>query len=88
MKITYRKNLDDLSVSPRRARMALRKAGLMAPVQALMDDPETDPDLVDAWEYALDFQRQSPLILGVAQALGWTDEQLDALFIEASGVEY
>jgi hypothetical protein len=26
--------------------------------------------------------------LAVAQALGWTDEQLDALFIEASGVEY
>lgn len=87
MKITHRKPLDDLSVSPRRARMALRKAGLMHQVKALMDDPATDPDLVDAWEYALDFQRQSPLILGVADALGWTSEQLDALFIEASFAE-
>lgn len=84
MKIVYRKNVDELSVSPRRARKALREAGLYDQVQALMDNPATDPNLVDAWEYALDFQRQSPLILGVAQALGWTEEQLDSLFVLAS----
>lgn len=84
MKIVYRKNVDELSVSPRRARKALRDAGLYDQVQALMDNPATDPNLVDAWEYALDFQRQSPLILGVAQALDWTEEQLDSLFVLAS----
>jgi hypothetical protein len=84
MKIVYRKNLDELSVSPRRARKALRDAGLYDAVQALMNDPATPPDLVDAWEYALDFQRQSPLVLGVAKALGWSEETLDLLFASAS----
>lgn len=84
MKIVYRKNVDELRVSPRRARKALRDAGLYDQVQALMDNPATDPNLVDAWEYALDFQRQSPLILGVAQALSWSEDQLDSLFVLAS----
>lgn len=88
MKITYRKNLDDLEVDPIQAREAIRRAGLMPQVEALIDDPETPALVKSAWEYALKFKRQSPTILVVAQALGWTDEQLDALFIEASGVEY
>lgn len=88
MKITYRKNLDDLEVDPIQAREAIRRAGLLPQVEALIADPETPPLVKSAWEYALSFKRQSPTILAVAQALGWTDEQLDALFIEASGVEY
>jgi hypothetical protein len=88
MKITFRKNLDDLEVDPIQAREAIRRAGLMPQVEALIADPQT-PDLIrSAWEYALKFKRRSPTILAVAQALGWTAEQLDALFIEASGVEY
>ena len=88
MKIVYRKNLDDLEVYPIQAREAIRRAGLMPQVEALIADPETPALVKSAWEYALKFKRQSPTILAVAQALGWTDEQLDALFIEASGVEY
>lgn len=88
MRIVYRKNLDDLEVDPIQAREAIRRAGLMPQVEALIADPQT-PDLIrSAWEYALKFKRQSPTILAVAQALGWTDKQLDDLFIEASGVEY
>ena len=88
MKITYRKNLDDLEVDPIQAREAIRRAGLLPQVEALIADPTTPALVKSAWEYALKFKRQSPTILAVAQALGWTDEQLDALFIEASGVEY
>lgn len=88
MKITVRKPLDELSVDPIQAREAIRRAGLLPQVEALIADPETPALVKSAWEYALVFKRQSPTILAVAQALGWTDEQLDALFIEASGVEY
>ena len=88
MKITHRLELDSLEVDPIQAREAIRRAGLLPQVEALIADPETPALVKSAWEYALKFKRQSPTILAVAQALGWTDEQLDALFIEASGVEY
>lgn len=88
MKVVVRKPLDELSVDPIQAREAIRRAGLLPQVEALIADPETPALVKSAWEYALVFKRQSPTILAVAQALGWTDEQLDALFIEASGVEY
>jgi hypothetical protein len=88
MKITFRKNLDYLEVDPIQAREAIRRAGLMPQVEALIADPQTPELIRSAWEYALKFKRRSPTILAVADALGWTSEQLDDLFIEASGVEY
>lgn len=88
MKITYRKPLDDLTVDPIQAREAIRRAGLLQAVETYIADPATDPLVKSAWEYALSFKRTSPTILSVAAAMGWSEEQLDALFIEASGVEY
>jgi hypothetical protein len=88
MKILYRKNLDTLSVDPIQAREAIRRAGLLEAVESYINAPGTDPLVKSAWEYALTFKRTSPTILAVAASMGWTDEQLDALFIEASGVEY
>ncbi len=88
MKITYRKNLDDLEVDPIQAREAIRRAGLLPQVEALIADPETPALVKSAWEYALKFKRQSPTILAVAQALGWTDEQLDDLFRVANDIDY
>jgi len=88
MKISHRKPLDELSVDPIQAREAIRRAGLLPAVEAYMNDPATDPLVKSAWEYALSFKRTSPTILSVASAMGWSDEQLDALFIEANRVEY
>ena len=88
MKIVYRKNLDDLEVDPIQAREAIRRAGLLPQVEALIADPETPALVKSAWEYALKFKRQSPTILAVAQALGWTDEQLDDLFRVANDIDY
>ena len=88
MKITFRKNLDDLEVSPIQAREAIRLAGLLPQVEALIDDQNTPALVKSAWEYALSFNRQSPTILAVANALGWSSEQLDDLFIEASKIKY
>ena len=88
MKIVHRRNLDDLSVDPIQAREAIRRAGFLPQVEALINDPATDPLVKAAWEYALVFKRQSPTILAVADALGWTSEQLDDLFIVADGISY
>lgn len=88
MKIVARKRLDELIVDPIQAREAIRRAGLLPQVEALIADPATDPLTKSAWEYALSFKRQSPTILAVAQALGWTDEQLDALFKDAREIKY
>ena len=40
-----------------------------------------------AWEYASEFRRLSPAILGMAGALGLTDEQLDSMFEQGSQIE-
>lgn len=88
MKINYRKPLDDLTVDPIQAREAIRRAGLLQSVETYIAAPTTDPLVKSAWEYALSFKRTSPTILHVADALGWSDQQLDDLFIEASKINY
>ena len=88
MKIVYRKPLDDLSVDPIQAREAIRRAGLLPAVENYINDPATDPLVKSAWEYALSFKRTSPTILAVAAAMGWTDDELDLLFVTASQIEY
>lgn len=37
-----------------------------------------------AWEYAPDISRESPLVAAMAQALGLSDAEVDALFAEAA----
>ena len=86
MKITHRGPLDALTVSPFQAKAALQLAGLLHAVEAYMDNPETDPIVRLAWLHAGEYKRQSPTILALAQEFGWTDEQLDQLFVTASGI--
>lgn len=66
---------------------ALHLNGLLAAVKTIMADPATDPLTVLAFDSAQTFKRQSPMVLNMAQALGWTDEQVDDLFIAASQIE-
>jgi hypothetical protein len=70
------------SVSPLQARKALRQHGLLATVQGAV--AAADADTQDAWEYATSFDRTSPFVLGMAHALGWTDAQLNDLFVLAA----
>jgi hypothetical protein len=70
------------SVSPLQARKALRQQGLLATVQGAV--AAADADTQDAWEYATSFDRNSPFVLGMAQVLGWTDAQLNDLFVLAA----
>lgn len=86
MKITHRWPLDALTVSPFQAKAALQLAGLLHAVEAYMDDPATDPIVKLAWLHASEYKRQSPTILALAQEFGWTETQLDQLFVTASGI--
>jgi len=74
-------------VSRFQARAALRQAGLRSQVEAIMDDPATDPLVVDAWTDAQEFRRMSPTVLNLAAGLGLTDTEVDDLFRQAAMIE-
>lgn len=81
MNITIRGNIDTLTVSRFQAKAALLNAVLLSQVETAVAN--ADPLTQLAWAEALGFERQSPAILGIAQTLGWTSEQLDGLFAKA-----
>lgn len=81
MNITIRGTIDTLTVSRFQAKAALLQAGLLDQVEAAVAN--SDPITQLAWAEALGFERQSPAILGIAESLGWTAEQLDELFAKA-----
>lgn len=62
------------------AKAALRAAGLLAQVQAAMNNPATDEFARLAWTEAPVFLRTSPTLLAMAAALGLSEAQLDDLF--------
>lgn len=74
-------------VSRFQARAVLRQAGLRSQVEAIMDDPATDPLVIDAWTDAQEFKRMSPTVLNLADGLGLTDTEVDDLFRQASTIE-
>ena len=67
------------------ARAALAAAGLLDQIDAVIVDAE--PAVKIAWEYAVEFRRMSPTILGLASTVGLTDNQLDDLFLAAMQIE-
>ena len=73
-----------MNVTPFQAKAALLDAGLLDDIEVLMADPSTARTVVLAWNNAIQFERLSPMVAGIATALGWTDEQLDSLFEAAA----
>lgn len=73
-------------VSRFQAKAALLSAGLLSQVETLIADPSTDIMTKLAWNEAIEFNRNSPTVLGLAKALGLTDEQVDALFVAAAQI--
>lgn len=71
-----------MSVTPWQIRKALNATGLRAQVEAAVASSDTTTK--DAWEFAQEFKRHDPLVVGIGQALGQTDAQLDDLFVLAS----
>lgn len=70
------------SVTPRQARLALLNIGKLADVEAAVK-ASTDETKI-AWEYALEITRDDPLVTFFGGSLGFTSNQIDDLFREAS----
>ncbi|KDC23002.1 hypothetical protein AZ20_4201 [Bordetella bronchiseptica E014] len=75
------------SVSRFQALAALLQADLLGAVTAWANDPSTDPLHKLAFETATEFTRTSPTLAAGAAALGWTSQQLDALFDAAMQIQ-
>jgi hypothetical protein len=69
------------AVSPRQIRQALTQFGLRETIEASVAGG--DQNAKDWWQYATVFERKHPMVLGMAQALGVTEKQLDDLWILA-----
>ena len=69
-------------VTMRQARLALLQQGLLASIQPAidaLDEPHRSAANIE-WEYSQTVERNRPLVLTLGEALGLTDEDLDALF--------
>ena len=75
------------SVTPFQAKAAMYEAGLLDSVLAIIEDPNTSFLTKLAWQNVTEFTRDSPLLNGLAQTLGLTSEEVDALFIAAFQIE-
>jgi hypothetical protein len=72
------------SVSPRQIRQAMTQFG----IRQLIEDSIAGggQNAKDWYEYATAFERNHPLVLGMAQALSITEKQLDDLWILAGSL--
>lgn len=74
------------SVTMRQARLALLKAGKLQAVNnaiAAMTGSQGEAARIE-WDYSNEVRRSQPLTIALAQAIGMTEEEMDALFIEAA----
>jgi len=77
-------------ISMRRARLILLDKGLLASIQSAIDSlPEPDKTAAQIeWDYSAEVWRNKQFVLSIAQGLGWSDEFLDNLFIDAMDSKY
>lgn len=72
---------DTLVLSNANARIKLVSLGLFNAVNTvLMALPETDEMRIQ-WEYGGEFHRNNPLLIRFFHDIGYTDEQIDVLFL-------
>jgi hypothetical protein len=77
-----------LEVTMRQARLALSAAGKLAAVDAAiasLPEPQKSAAQIE-WEYSAAVRRTQPLVLALAPAIDLSEEQLDALFIQAAAL--
>lgn len=70
-----------------RAKAVLYQNSQLDAVQALIDDPATDPIIKIAWENNAPFSRTSPAVQGIASIMGWSEQQLDDWFTAAAALQ-
>lgn len=76
------------SVTMRQARLALFAAGRLGDVQTAIDalpEPQRTAAQIE-WEYSNEVQRHNGFVSQLGPALGWNEEQLDALFVAAAAL--
>ncbi len=70
------------TVTMRQARQALLAAGLLGAVNEAVAEAGAAAQI--DWDFSSEVHRDWPMLLALQPALGWTDQQLDALFIAAA----
>ena len=86
MEVEYAAGADDraaerrasMACTPRQARLALVTAGVYESVQTAVTSVSDQARI--EWEYATMIERNNPIIAEMQEALGMSDEDLDALF--------
>lgn len=76
------------AVTMRQARLVLLGAGLLPQVEAAIDalpEPQKSAAKIE-WEYSQEVQRYNGFVSQLAATLGFSESQLDELFITASGL--
>jgi len=74
------------SVTMRQARLALLQAGKLQAVNnaiASMTGPQGEAARIE-WDYSNEVKRDQLLTISLAQSIGMTESEMDALFIEAA----
>lgn len=71
---------DPASMSAMSFRLALEDAQLLDQAETLVADNATPKRIKIMWEYASSFDRMNPDLIAMAQGMGLTDEQVDAVF--------
>lgn len=75
-------------VTMRQARLALLGAGLLQQVDLAIDalpEPQRSAARIE-WDYSSEVHRDRAFVQQLGHALGLSDEQLDALFIQAAAL--
>jgi len=77
------------SITPRQARQALMRYGIteemiLSAIESLPNINNLRSDARITWEYSVEFHRDNPLVVSMANILGWTSAQLDSLWILGS----
>lgn len=71
------------TITRTQARLVLHRAGLLGNVLKVIEAGGVEAQI---WYEAAEWNRSSPVLAGMAQALGFTDEQVDNLFRAAGAI--
>ena len=73
-----------VSISPRQLRLALLNIGALDDVEDALATQDRAAQI--AWEFSLEYLRSDPLLNSIGAALGFSPEEIDALFVSASQI--
>jgi hypothetical protein len=72
------------NLNPRQIRFVLNQAGLREQVETLIT--AADQTTKDYWEFSLEYIHDHPVLVGMATALGITEEQRKQMFIDGAQI--